>query len=232
MTSVAFVTQLKAEDAENLKSRQKFNFTTMQNVFLTHSGVLAVLLRYQNGFAFFANHGAFRRECSLAEFEYLKNSGHLIPAKVESVFDCDLPRWQPVWTVNDFASDTENRHFATNRVQHYYYAAKFPDGTWHFRTYTQHFRNDRTWSYDYLGRPQNDVCVCYLQNVDDNAYIHIAGHGDVYDVLERYSSEVKFDEAICACASDEKQPEVKVIKARLRRLAEIGFERPWARKRR
>jgi hypothetical protein len=154
----------------------------------------------------------------------------LIEAYVDAVFDCDLPRWQPLWTVNDFEENPES--FLPHRIQHYYYAAKFPDGTWHFRTYTQHFRNDKRASYDYLGRKQNDVCVVYLQNVEDHAYIHLAGHSDFYDVLERYSVEVKFDEALCACAFDETQPELKEMKSRLRRLTEIGFERPRRKKRR
>lgn len=230
MTSVNFVTQLKAEDAENLKSRPIFNFTTMQNVFLTHSGILAALPRYQNGFAFFANHGAFRRECSLAEFNYLRQSGKLIEASVNAVFDCDLPRWQHVWTINDFEESEDS--FFPNRVQDHYYAAKYPDDTWHFRTYTQHFRNNRIVSHDYMGRPQRDICVCYFQNVDGNAYIPLAGYSDFSDVLERYSIEVKFDEAIFACASDERRPELKEMKFRLRRLTEIGFERPRRKKRR
>lgn len=202
----------------------------MQNVFLTHSGILAALPSCQNGFAFFTNHGAFRRECSFAEFQYLKNSGNLIEATVNAEFDCELPRWKPIWTVNDFEESPQS--FLPHRIQHYYYAAQFPDGTWHFRTYTQHFRNDRSQSHDYLGRPQKDVCVCMLQNVDDNVYIHVAGHSDFYDVLERYSIEVKIDEAICVCASDEKRVSVTEMKARIRRLAEIGYERPRRKRRR
>ena len=199
----------------------------MQNVFLTYSGILAALPRYQNGFAFFANHGAFRRECSLAEFNYLRQSGKLIEASVDAVFDCDLPRWQHVWTINDFQESEDS--FLPNRVQHHYYAAKYPDDTWHFRTYTQHTRHN-IWQ-DHLGRSQNDICVCYLQNVDGNVFIHLAGYSDFSDVLERYSIEVKFDEAIFACVSDERRPELKEIKYRLGRLAEIGFDRPRRKKR-